>query len=247
MGNDWQANDMNGWYQLLKGALGTYVRVLIRKVVLLGEVDLHPGPKIIVGNHPNASDGFTLLPTIKEHLHFAVMGDVFTLPFIGMILKNAKQIPTYRKQAERFVRDAGVYLAQGEPVVIFPEGKLNMDTGIRKAGLGAARLSNASGAPLLPIGIHVPSEHIRIIKSHMFGRDTVGSWQFGGKIYLNFGASFHLPVLPAGDERENLQKQTQFIMDRISELAEEAREFALRQFGQQPGLVNKPNPTQSEP
>lgn len=238
---------MNRWYQLVKGVLGAYVRVFMHKVVLLGEVDLEPGAKIIVGNHPNATDGFTLLPTIKEHLHFAVMGDVFTLPVIGPILKRAEQIPTYRKQAERFVRDASVYLAQGEPVVIFPEGKLNMDTGLRKAGLGAARLSNASGALLLPIGFHVPSEHIRIIKSHMYGRETIGSWQFGGKIYLNFGAPFHLPALPPGDVRENLQKQTQLIMDRISELAEEAREYALRQVGKQSGLVNKPNPTQTEP
>lgn len=235
---------MNRWYQFTRGTLSLYVRLFMRNVVMLGKANIKPGAKIIVANHPNATDAFAFLPTLKEHLHFAIMGDLVTLPIIGPILKRAEQIPTYRKQAERFVQDATKYLNKGEPVVIFPEGKLSINNGIRKAGLGAAMLAAQSQAPILPVGIHVPFEHIRVIKSRFYGRNTIGSWQFGGRIYLNFGAAFQLPAISQGDMRKIYQKNTQIIMDRIHELAEEARQFSLQFAGNQSGLASIPDAPQ---
>lgn len=219
---------MNPWYRLLVGMLGTYVRIFIREIVVMGENNLISGAKIIVGNHPNATDGFVLPLIIREHLHFAVMADLFTFPFIGLVFRKSEQIPVVPGEGRKFIQQAMDWLSKEKPVVIFPEGQLNLNAGLRKARTGASVLALKSGVPILPVGFHVPEQFIKVINSRAYGRRTTGGWQFGGKIFVNFGKAF---TLDADDDPENiskatLQRCTAEIMSRIEELANEARHFA---------------------
>jgi 1-acyl-sn-glycerol-3-phosphate acyltransferase len=76
--------------------------------------------------------------------------------------------------------------------VVFPEGRLNLNGNLHRGRVGAALLAIQSGAPILPLGFYSDQKHIHIIPSRLFGRQTVGSWQFGGKIYCNVGEAYNV-------------------------------------------------------
>jgi 1-acyl-sn-glycerol-3-phosphate acyltransferase len=223
------SKQFNSWYRLTCAILGVYVRLCVDEILTYGQEHLFKGPKILVGNHPNASDGLCLPSVIPEHLHFAVQSEVFTIPVIGHILKHAGQIPVARGKGPEFLQKASQILERGFPVVIFPEGKLNMNTGLHRAGNGAAALALNTGLPLVPFGFYAPEKNIRIIRSRFFGRSTIGGWQFGGKLIVQFGEAFRLDTSSStGDLKENLRKQTEIIMGRIDMLSQQARAEASR-------------------
>lgn len=219
----------NNWYRLTCAILSVYVRVCVDEIITYGQEHLFKGPKILVGNHPNASDGLCLPSVIPEHLHFAVQAEIFTLPIVGLILKRAEQIPVSRGKGQDFVQRASEILERGFPVVVFPEGKLNMNTGLNRARTGAAALALNTGVPLVPFGFYAPEQNIRIIRKRFYGRNTIGGWQFGGKLFLQFGQAFQLdPAEMMEDTRESLRSYTQTIMQRIEVLANQARSEAIR-------------------
>ena len=82
---------------------------------------------------------------------------------------------------------ARAYLAQGDSVLIYPEGKLNHGVGMLRGKVGAARLAFDSRAPLLPIGVYVPPRWSREIHGHFYGRPTIGYWQMGGTCHIARG------------------------------------------------------------
>lgn len=219
---------MNNWYKLLRGSLGMYTSIFVRELVTLGTENIFSGPKIIVGNHPNATDGFAILKIFhKEHLHFAVMKEIFTLPFISTVFRNSEQIPVYKGGSQAFVEKATEFLDRGDPIVIFPEGRLNMNAEtMHKAGVGAALLGLNCNYPILPVGMYVPEQHLKKIRSKFYGRQTVGTWQFGGKLFFNFGRSFKLPKPESEIDSSILRQYTNQIMEQIGLLANEAKQIA---------------------
>jgi 1-acyl-sn-glycerol-3-phosphate acyltransferase len=230
---------MDNWYRLFAALMTTYVRICINEVVTIGHENIFPGPKIIVGNHPNASDGLVLPSVIKEHLHFAAQAEIFTLPGLGMVFRKSGQLPVTVGEGKKFLKHAREQLDKGEPVVIFPEGRLNMNNGLHRAGLGAAVLALQTGLPILPLGFYVPEEYIRVIRSRFYGRSTIGGWQFGGKIYVNFGEAFHLePIdLEAEESRATIRTYTDEIMLHIDQLSEAAALYASQGSSQPVGTT----------
>ncbi len=223
------AKQFNSWYRLTCALLGIYVRFCVDEIITFGQETLSKGPKILVGNHPNASDGLCLPSIVPEHLHFAVQAEIFTLPLVGMILRRAGQIPVSRGKGQEFVQRASEILQSGFPVVIFPEGKLNMNTGLKRARTGAAQLALSTGVPLVPFGFYVPEQNIRIIRKRFYGRSTIGGWQFGGKLLIKFGEAFQLGSTdPKLDFRDALHIHTESIMQRIDVLASQAHSEAVR-------------------
>ena len=82
------------WYKFVRGVLGIYVHTIIRKIQVQGEELIPSGPKIIVANHANLTDGFVLPQIFPEKLHFLIQADIFDIPIMGKLLTLADQIPT---------------------------------------------------------------------------------------------------------------------------------------------------------
>jgi 1-acyl-sn-glycerol-3-phosphate acyltransferase len=215
------------WYKLATTVLRGYVTLFMESIHVQGYTNIPPGPKIIVANHPNASDPFVLPIIFREKLYCLIQEDLFKVPIVGPILAMAGQIPVKTGQGRLALRMAQEKLMAGKSVVIFPEGHLNHGEELRRAGVGAAVLALETGAPILPLGFYVPPDSTRTFIRHMFDRTTVGRWQWGGKMYLTIGE----PWLPA--MRENLDRQyrsvrevTDGMMNRVGQMVAQARLMA---------------------
>jgi len=134
-------------------------------------------PYVLVANHSLRYEAVLLL-TLVNHLreghpiHFLADWNYRLWPLIGHLMVLAESITVVRKPAKPaflnvfkplFTDDiaplekARLYLEQGEPVGIFPEGTRNPNPSRMLLGdRGAAWLSLQAGVPVLPVGIRFP-------------------------------------------------------------------------------------------
>jgi 1-acyl-sn-glycerol-3-phosphate acyltransferase len=235
---------MNFAYRCLKTILRLYHRLFIYEVDARGLEHIPPGPKIIVANHTNASDCFTLPLILKDKLHYVIQGSMFDLPVLGKLLSQAEQVPAYPGQGLKMIQDALQKLSRGGSIVIFPEGRLNNGEGLLKAGIGAAMLAIKARVPVVPLGFYVSGKDILVLKAKIF-RSYVssGGWQWRGKIMLRFGE----PVMLSLDNetqklKVSLRKVTKEIMERVDQLVDEARqelEGISNELGPEPSLSQR--------
>ncbi|MFC1997199.1 lysophospholipid acyltransferase family protein [Chloroflexota bacterium] len=217
---------MKSWYPILKLILKVYVTLYVDEIRVSGEEHIPAGPKIIVANHPNATDGFTLPFVFPETLHFLIQGSVFSTPLIGRILAWAEQIPVIKGNGSFALEMAKEKLEQGNSVVIFPEGRLNNDQTLHKGRLGAARLAVETGVPLLPLGFFVPSDALRSFSKNIHEEDRISTsrWQWGGNCFIRIGKPFQPgDNHQAGDVENYLCDLTENIMAKIAGLVDLAR------------------------
>ena len=71
---------MDIWYAVSKGICLAYIKVLVRGYQVSGRENLIPGAKIIVANHPNASDAFYLPFIVDEKLYFFIQESLLEVP-----------------------------------------------------------------------------------------------------------------------------------------------------------------------
>lgn len=220
---------MDFWYKTVLMIVGGYKTLFIRSVVV-GQENIPSGPKILIANHPNVTDSFVLPFIIREKLHFFIQAETFTLPILGRLLALADQIPVTFGEGRKALNIAIDRLARGNSVVIYPEGRLNNSKEFRRAGAGASILALESGAPVVPLGFYVPEKYARPIKGHFHGRETIGSWQFGGPCIVNIGEPWK-PLMDEVDQSYRaLREVTQQMMAQIMDLVEQARAEA-RKYG----------------
>ena len=148
------------------------------------------------------------------------------MPVLGKLLALADQIPVVIGQGRDALRIARDRLAMGHSVVIFPEGHLNHAEGLRRAGSGAALLALQSGAPILPMGIYVPSDFVKRIQGHMHNRTTLGAWQMRGELFVKIGEPWLPPAVGAADRSYRyLREMTNHMMEQVSALIQQAQKL----------------------
>lgn len=214
---------MDVWYNVAKGIVRTYMAFFMDGVRVDGEENLPPGPKIIVGNHPHATDSFVLPFIIPEKIHFFIQEETFSLPIIGKILDLADQIPVVIGQGEEAIAMAREKLKMGNVVGIFPEGRMSGSREVRRAGAGAAILALETGVPLVPIGFYVQPKFIKEIKGRFYNRETVGWWQFGGQCVVNIGEPWQLMVQEKTDRSYRyIRDMSDKLMNNVQDLVDQA-------------------------
>ncbi len=121
------------------------------------EVIPRHGPAIIAVNHISLFDPIPVAYAVDKagrHPRFLGKSSLFKAPFVGAILRSARQIKVERASslAVGSLRDAERGLAEGEVLVIFPEGTTTMapDLAPIPPKTGVARLTLASGVPVIP-------------------------------------------------------------------------------------------------
>jgi 1-acyl-sn-glycerol-3-phosphate acyltransferase len=187
---------MTGTYRILKWAIGAYLRFFSLECQVGGYYPLPAGPKIIVANHPNATDSFFLPFILPEPLHFLMQKNLFANPVIGWMLRKAGQVEVNRTDGRAAFKQARRLLRTGKTIFIYPEGRLNASYERIKFKNGAVRMALETGAPIIPLGIFVPSENLKVLRLCRDGRSKLGYWQVSGQCYLKFGR----PWRP-GDEK----------------------------------------------
>ena len=183
---------------------------------VVGADHLPRGAKIIAANHPNCTDTFFLPWVIKDQLHTLIQGSLFHKPVFGRLLTGSGQIPVYPGQGRAALQKACEYLASGETVLIYPEAKWNPENKRLKGTSGTVRMSLATGAPIIPLGIYVPDDFTRWVRVNDHEKVRQARWQIKGRCYLCFGESWLPSAETQGDAELGLIRTlTEQLMDKI--------------------------------
>ncbi len=118
------------------------------------------GGVLVAVNHISQADTATMARMIWQSgrvPRFLIKHTVFGWPLIGRVMRGAGQLPVYRAsdQASVSLKAAEQALADGECVIIYPEGTItrNSDYSPMAAKTGVARLALACpDVPVVPIG-----------------------------------------------------------------------------------------------
>src|SRR5512136_1975807 len=144
-------------------------KIFFREIVIEGRENLPPsGPVILTPNHPNdlLDPLLTLFFSPPLRLRHIAKSTLFHAPIVGRILRHMRAIPVLRhKEAQgpvdytSFFDECVGALAQGDAIVIFPEGGSSENAFIGHLKTGVARMyflarERGIDVPIIPVGIN---------------------------------------------------------------------------------------------
>jgi 1-acyl-sn-glycerol-3-phosphate acyltransferase len=195
-----RARVVRGWMRALLRGLGV-------RVQHAGAI--HPAPALVVANHISWLD-IPCLFACTDGV-FVAKSDVARWPLIGTLAAAIGTLFLARGQEAGVTADRMTWLlAQGERVVIFPEG-----TSTDGAGLGVfhARLFQAAiraGTAVQAVAIHYPHVHGSHPMVPFVGDDEFVQhlWRLLGEETIEAQIHFCAPLSAAGQERRALAAQS---------------------------------------
>jgi len=189
--------------------------------------DLHhiprEGPVIVACNHASYLDPLANAYAVIEagrRPRFLAKVELFRIPVVGSVLRGARQIPVTRGSRDgAALEDAERALAEGQAVVIYPEGTVTSrpDHLPMEGRTGAVRLAVATGAPIVPMA--------------SWGSHPV--WQKSGRGSLRFGRPIWVKAGPLLDlasrrldptDRDAMKPLTVELMASITDLVVDLRD-----------------------
>lgn len=149
-----------GWgYRLTVLVVLPFLRAVLRRDWRGQEHLPRTGGVIAVTVHASNLDPFTFAHFVHGNgrvMRFLAKSSLFTVPFLGALLRSAEQIPVHRgtDDASQAFTSAVAAVKAGQLVAVFPEGTLTRDPDMwpMRGKTGAARIALATGAPVVPIG-----------------------------------------------------------------------------------------------
>jgi 1-acyl-sn-glycerol-3-phosphate acyltransferase len=161
---------------LFRGLFGLLLRVEVEGMENVPD----EGPVILCPNHIHAIDPPLVSAIVYRPAFHMAKAELFG--YLGWILPRVGAFPVHRGRPDRqAIRTATHLLRQGRMVVIFPEGHRSATGDLGPARHGAARLSLATGAPVVPVAIR-------------------GPYRLFGRVQVRFGPPFHPSSKDGGEE-----------------------------------------------
>ncbi|MGY0650826.1 MFS transporter [Luteimonas sp. A537] len=116
------------------------------------------GPALLVCNHVSYMDALILAASIPRPVRFVMYYRIFQIPVMRWIFKAAGAIPiaSPREDAammQRAFDGIDAALAEGELVLIFPEGRLTSDGDIAPFKSGVERILERRPVPVVPMAL----------------------------------------------------------------------------------------------
>lgn len=210
------------FYSLNWPVVGLYALLMLRMDVLrIGP--LPKGPKILAANHPSTTDPFLIMRLVSEQVSILINEVLFKIPLFGFYLRRAGHVPVpvVAGTGGASFEQARRLLLAGRTVVVFPEGAISpLEGGFLPPHTGVARLALSTGAPVIPVGIDLQRERIRLITSRIKGQPEIGTWYFRGRYAMTVGEPMHL----AGDVEDHVhvRSMAENVMQRIVDLAQQS-------------------------
>ena len=145
-------------YFLLYPLVFTLLRLLMRvlgRIHSSGESNVPAsGGVLFCPNHTSDCDPPAVFVTTPRRAWFVGKSELFEIPVLGWLFAHFQGFPIKRDSADRAaLRRIEALLKFGQPVVLFPEGRLSESGTLQRVQPGAALLSLRTGAPIVPVGI----------------------------------------------------------------------------------------------
>lgn len=200
-----------------------YAKLLLIAVVKRGDVDVRT-PKIYVANHPNTLDPFYLLGILEERVVILITQHVFHIPVLGRLVRRAGHIAVPDRGGDVY-NQAKQTLFKGMSLLIFSEGEISYSPDrLRKFHTGAVRLSLETGAPIIPIGIHLDATKIWKRKTEIKQKTLMFTWYRYGWYTVVFGN----PMYVRGDvnDRSYVRKENVALRKRVMSCIDTAKHIS---------------------
>lgn len=143
------------FYRGLRFTVFMVAKVLIRVTVVGGEnVPKHGGFILAPGGHRSILDTPLAALAGPRVLRFMGAETYFKIPGLGLFLRSMGGFPVERSLTDRAaLRLSEEVLAQGEPLVVFPEGTRQEGPIVQPLKEGAAFLACRASVPIVPVGL----------------------------------------------------------------------------------------------
>lgn len=152
------------------------------------------GPAIFAVNHISGFDPPTVGAVIPRKIHFMAKTELFDNAILRTLLRWGQAYPVQRNRPDRrAIRHSLQLLADGEAILMFPEGHRSDSGELQQARAGVIYLAQKSGCPVVPIGV-------------------AGSYRFRHSVAIKIGPSFHISREVSKEAAQN------FVMEQISGL-----------------------------
>lgn len=116
------------------------------------------GAAVLVCNHVSYMDALILAAVISRPVRFVMYYKIFNIPFMRWIFRTARAIPIASPKEDaalmqRAFDSVDQALANGELVLIFPEGKLTADGQINPFKSGVEKILQRRQVPVVPMAL----------------------------------------------------------------------------------------------
>lgn len=179
------------------------------------------GAVIVASNHASFADPPAAACASPRQLRFMAQAQLF-VPIFGGLIGRLGAFPVHRGEADtQAIRTALDCLANGEALLVFPEGRRGDGKVLLPANKGLSLLARKSGAWVLPVGIC--NTHKKLPKGAKFVRFC--------RVTVVFGEPFRYQNVVDGSDGDLKKDFGNFLMERIAEL--------MREGGQEVALPTK--------
>jgi 1-acyl-sn-glycerol-3-phosphate acyltransferase len=123
---------------------------------VVGLENINDGAAIICANHSSLLDPIFIAVVMGKNLqlHFIGKVELFRTPFVSWLVKGLGAISVDRSKADiGTVKAALNYLKMGKKVGIFPEGTRAAEDNVHEAKLGAIKIAERAGTPIIPVNL----------------------------------------------------------------------------------------------
>lgn len=206
--------DFEPWYQLARGTLQPPVALWFNWHLEGLENVSAEGPVLAACNHISYFDPLAhayFMIKAGRRPRFLAKSELFDHLALGPVLRGAHQIPVERGSGSLApVRAAIEAIKGGEAVLVYPEATItrNPDFTPMEGKTGVARLSLATGVPVLPVAVWG--------SQHIWQREGVRSLAFGRPIWLRAGPPIDLSRFrDSMDDPKVLREATDLVMDEL--------------------------------
>ena len=141
-------------YPLVFAVLRLLLRVLGR-LQSSGEANVPArGGVLYCPNHISDADPTAIFVTVPRRPWFVGKSELFEIPVLGWFFAHFQGFPIKRDSADRAaLRRIEALLKAGQPVALFPEGRLSETGRLGRIQPGAALLALRAGVPIVPVGL----------------------------------------------------------------------------------------------
>ncbi len=165
------------------------------------------GPALIVANHVSFMDPLIIGGTVRRPVRFVMYYKIFQIPVLNWIFRTARAIPIAGKKEneqmmERAFAEVDRELAEGNVVVIFPEGGLTRTGEVETFRAGVERILAARPVPVVPIALRGLWGSLFSRRDSMMGRSRLPR-RFWSRIAMVVGE----PMAPEASSAAALEQR----------------------------------------
>ena len=168
----------------------------------IGRENVPDGAAVVCANHSSWKDPIFLAFAIPGKYHLCIMAkeELFKHKFFAWFFRSIGTFPVNRSTADMYaMKTALAYLRNGKKLAIFPEGTRTTEDGGAEPKIGAIRMAEKVGAPLLPVYIPRDKKNFRRTK-------------------IIIGKPFYVSKTKEKRTKEDYTKLADDLMDRIYDL-----------------------------